>query len=285
MLLVTRSDAIYWHIVQGNSFSAPLKFNDAQGNRGGANLHLRVKVEGNTYTVFLNGSTTPLTTLTTSAFASGTVGLYDNGGLPYGRQTFDNFQVSDEILSCDDIVNDAIIQEYVTFNVVFYPGTTPLSSAPHCLDFTEQAASVFYQFDALNTGDYSWAIIRAPLVVPSSAGYGLDAWITQSGGAPVRPLNSVYRNPARNFDPSVDGAQRSRHMFGDAVDMRNMSGTACGGSRALPSLCPQGVQEYNSLFRAATRARADYKEPLNGPCKLGCFHADWRLHPGLFINP
>ena len=48
----------------------------------------------------LDGSSTPFTTLTTNAFASGSVGLYDFspiGGGPGSLrgQTFDNFQVSE----------------------------------------------------------------------------------------------------------------------------------------------------------------------------------------------
>jgi hypothetical protein len=56
-------------------------------------VHLRITVQGNDYKVFVNGATTPITTLTTSDFASGTVGLFDNGAVG-GVQTFDNFQVS-----------------------------------------------------------------------------------------------------------------------------------------------------------------------------------------------
>jgi hypothetical protein len=82
---------IYWHIVSNGSFSAPI--NRVVWDRGNTNVHLRITVEGNVYKVFVNGLTTPITTLTTSAFASGTVGLFNNGAIG-GVQTFDNFQVS-----------------------------------------------------------------------------------------------------------------------------------------------------------------------------------------------
>ena len=167
---------------------------------------------------------------------------------------------------------DQIIQEYANYNVVFYPGTTPQSSLPRCIDFTGQAHTSFYTFGDLDTGDNShWAIIRSPIVNGSSAGYGLDAWVNHLGGGPARPLNSVYRNPAHNF--SVGGAKRSRHMFGDAVDMRNISRTK---------------KEYYTLAFNAALAQAlkyGYIEPLSGPCKLGCVHADWRNAPGPFVNP
>ena len=163
---------------------------------------------------------------------------------------------------------DQIIQEYISYSVFFYQRSTPLASAPQCTDFTQFVQTASYNFGDLNTGDYlSWAIIRSPLVAPASAGYGVDAWALQAG-APVRPLNSVYRNPARNF--SVRGAPRSRHMFGDAVDMRNVTRT---------------VQEWNSLYKAARRARAFTPEGLDGPCGIGCVHADWRYIPGPWVNP
>ena len=54
----------------------------------GSNPHVHVEVSGNTYSAFINGATNPITTLTTSAFLSGQVGLYDFSG-----ETFDNFAV------------------------------------------------------------------------------------------------------------------------------------------------------------------------------------------------
>jgi hypothetical protein len=206
--------------------------------------------------------------------------------------------------SCGD-VRDRIIQEYVSFapQVSFHPGA--VSPTPQCSDFTQNASgdaqTAFYNFTDLNTSidpssgqsctSYSWAAIRSPLVAAAQAGFGLDAWVLQLGGAPARPLNSVYRNPAHNFAPPNQCAgagstsARSRHMFGDAVDMRDIAGTACGGSKALPSQCPAGVQEWKILFKAAQRARAETKEGMNGPCGLGCVHADWRNKTGAWINP
>jgi len=169
-------------------------------------------------------------------------------------------------LACGD-ERDDIIAEYVHLNILFYLGTSPQSSAPRCQDFTSQAHSVFYSFDNLNTGDFpSWAIINATLT--RGGGAGLDAWVRLAGGAPVRPLNSVYRNPVHNS--GIGGAARSRHMFGDAVDMRNITRTA---------------QEHHVLRFAANRAKASYIEPINGPCKLGCVHADWRFLASDFVNP
>jgi probable HAF family extracellular repeat protein len=177
---------------------------------------------------------------------------------------------------------DKIIQEYVTFNVVFYPGTTPLSSAPHCNDFTQLAHTANYAFSDLKSRDtinnYSWAIIRSPLVAPAAlapAGFGLDSWVFEAG-PPLRPLTSGYRNPFWNFSGNVNGRGRSRHMFGDAADMQNLTGT---------------MKEYWKLHNAAHRARASFIEPPNVDvskgflCGLACVHADWRNLPGPFINP
>ena len=145
-----------------------------------------------------------------------------------------------------------IIQEYTTYGVTLNPD---------CADFTQTAHSVYFTFSELNTGDYQWALIRLPLTVAASSGYGLDAWRTNYGSS--RIVNSAYRNPARNA--AVGGAPQSRHMFGDAVDLRNQGGT---------------LAEWNAMVAAATTAGADFIEPQNGPCALACTHADWRSHAG-----
>ncbi|MEY2429399.1 MAG: hypothetical protein QOJ40_2284, partial [Verrucomicrobiota bacterium] len=52
----------------------------------GNNVHVHIEVSGNTYTAFLDGSATPVSTLTTGLFAKGHVALYD-----FSDQSFDNF--------------------------------------------------------------------------------------------------------------------------------------------------------------------------------------------------
>jgi hypothetical protein len=54
-----------------------------------SNAHIRVVVKGDTFSAYVNGSSSPATTLTTTAFTSGGVGLYD-----FSAQTFDNFVLS-----------------------------------------------------------------------------------------------------------------------------------------------------------------------------------------------
>src|SRR5207249_404561 len=62
---------IYWHIFyDGNNASPPLNISYlSYGN----NPHVHIEVSGNTYSAFLNGSSTPATTLTTTEFSSGRV--------------------------------------------------------------------------------------------------------------------------------------------------------------------------------------------------------------------
>jgi hypothetical protein len=102
VLLVTggasgSNNGLYWHTVQNGSFSGILN-NGIQAGLQGTNHHLTVVVSGNTYSAYLDGSATPITTLTTGLFSAGSVGLYDfspNSGASSPRgETFDNFQVS-----------------------------------------------------------------------------------------------------------------------------------------------------------------------------------------------
>jgi hypothetical protein len=79
--------SLYWHVISGGFGSGIL--NEATNvftNPGDEDAHLRVTVVGDLYSVFVNGSAIPATTLTNTDFASGRVGLYD-----FSSQTFDNF--------------------------------------------------------------------------------------------------------------------------------------------------------------------------------------------------
>jgi hypothetical protein len=50
-------------------------------------------VQGNLYSAYINGSTTPATTFTSSLFTSGYTGVYDHD-IFNGAQTFDNFAIT-----------------------------------------------------------------------------------------------------------------------------------------------------------------------------------------------
>jgi hypothetical protein len=83
--------SLYWHVITPANWSSPPILNEAFNviaNPGVDNVHLRVEVVGNLYSVFVNGSTNATTSLleTNNTYSSGHVGLYD-----FSSQTFDNF--------------------------------------------------------------------------------------------------------------------------------------------------------------------------------------------------
>lgn len=78
----------YWHVVTNDGYGPPVNEATPLFTQGD-NVHIRVTVQGDTYSVYLNGGANPVTTLTTSQFQTGAVGLYD-----YSSQTFDNVKVT-----------------------------------------------------------------------------------------------------------------------------------------------------------------------------------------------
>ncbi|MCE9619177.1 MAG: hypothetical protein K8R92_04640 [Planctomycetes bacterium] len=80
--------SLYWHIVHNGSAGPIINSVNAPFNPGVTDVHLRVTVVGDIYSVYLDGSATPMTTFTTNAFPRGRVGLYD-----FSQQTFDNFEM------------------------------------------------------------------------------------------------------------------------------------------------------------------------------------------------
>ena len=165
---------------------------------------------------------------------------------------------------------DQLVAEYGNQSVGdIYYGRTPLPRfTPSCFLLTNSAHSFYFTFSEINTScpsqdytpEFGWALIKYPLIAPSTIRYGLDAWRENYGAS--RFINSGYRDPVQNVKcGSV--APGSRHQFGDAVDLRNQSG---------------GLTEWNNMVKAANDADADYVEDQTEPCGLGCVHADWRYH-------
>ncbi len=163
---------------------------------------------------------------------------------------------------------DQLIAEYGNYAVLDSSYRMPWPRfTPNCFELTNSAHSVYFQFSEINTScpsqggspEFGWALIKNPLTVPASSGYGLDAW-RQDYNAP-RIINSGYRDPKQNND--CGGVSASRHILGDAADLRNQSGTQ---------------DEWDALRLAALQAHADFREDETGPCGLGCVHADWRYH-------
>src|SRR5262249_47642541 len=144
--------------------------------------------------------------------------------------------------SCGDDRDD-IIAQYKAFNVIDI--VTGLSFIPTCDDFTHTAHTVFFSFNELNVDNLSnWALLRTPLLEHVSSGYGIDKWRTEFGGQ--RTINSAYRTPEHNASLYPPGSPSSRHLFGDAADFNNQSGT---------------LQEWTAMYQAAQRSHPRYIEP------------------------
>jgi hypothetical protein len=82
-------NTLFWHEVIGSYGSE----HNSVSNQFLNNFSLRIDVQGDTYSAFVNGSSTPATTFTSDKFTSGYVGLYDHN-IFRADQSFDNFQLS-----------------------------------------------------------------------------------------------------------------------------------------------------------------------------------------------
>jgi hypothetical protein len=135
---------------------------------------------------------------------------------------------------------------------------------PNCHHFETNLHTIYFEWSELAPETSSHGIYLLPIWIDTSevspgVRIGLDAWRKTYGSA--RNLNSVYRQPHRNYEIVPRGARGSSHMRGVAVDMRNET---------------QSFSEYTAMHTAALTVRASYIEPTSGPCGLGCTHADWR---------
>lgn len=167
-------------------------------------------------------------------------------------------------LCADD--RDPLTAEYSQYAVNLFP-----VCGQYANKYSQNAHSQYFSFAEIDTPcpsqrnpEFAWALVRQPLVAPASSGYGLDAWRVAYGGS--RIINSGYRDPVQNR--LCKGAGQSPHMYGHAADFQNESRTQA---------------EWDTMYSAAGVAHADYREPLNGPCGLGCVHADWRKHKGSYV--
>lgn len=80
---------LYWHTWQNGVHSDVLNYSGSVFSPW-SNIHVRIEVTGDTYSAYLNGSSTAATTLTTSLFPTGQVAVYNN---KLG-QSFDNVNVN-----------------------------------------------------------------------------------------------------------------------------------------------------------------------------------------------
>jgi hypothetical protein len=187
-----------------------------------------------------------------------------------------------------------IIQQYINQVVpdVSLPGSPPF--IPLCSYFRNGVFSQYYSFTQLgNIGigkqPFTWALVKNPLVVDQSSGYGLSAWtnlLSEDGWGLTQTINSSYRPPVYNNQFSSGKFPGGRHQFGDAIDVANVLGTqaehdikACFAGRVAATNFGQLAATCSSLG-ITQDAGADWVEPNNSqnPCKLVCVHADWRDH-------
>jgi len=80
-------NGLYWHTWVNGSPSGIL---NPSGYLfpSGSDIHVRLEVDGNLFTAYVNGSTSPATTFTSDLYTNGEIALYSNQPNP---QTFDNF--------------------------------------------------------------------------------------------------------------------------------------------------------------------------------------------------
>jgi len=80
-------NGLYWHVNSGGW--GPWYGHVLIPGFWGSDATIKVVVSGNTYSAYVNGSTTPSTVLTDSTYSSGCVGLYLNS-----NQRYDNFKLT-----------------------------------------------------------------------------------------------------------------------------------------------------------------------------------------------
>ena len=85
---------IYWHVLSSGSVWGPrLNIVELPDIISGDDIHLRIIVEGDNFLAFVNSSSAPTTSLTSNAYSSGSVALYDFDS----NQSFDNFELKEVI--------------------------------------------------------------------------------------------------------------------------------------------------------------------------------------------
>lgn len=161
----------------------------------------------------------------------------------------------------DNDERDKIIEEYPKYGVNWIPT---------CDDFTTSARSVDFGPHALKSPDFLHYLARQPLIAPKEQQppRGIDAFVAFYG-AP-RTITSAYRSPAHNA--KVGGKPNSRHVYGDAADFLNKTGSQ---------------SEWDDMVVAARSAKADGIGQVTFPdalCAISCVHTDWRDHSGGYVQ-
>jgi hypothetical protein len=112
----------YFHRIANGSYGPPEGLSGPQFTPG-SNIHVRATAVGATYSVYLNGSTTPATTLTLPQARTGLVGLYD---YTTPGHSYDNFVLAGTTCDSIDFNGDGLFpdnQDIEDFFSVFGGGT------------------------------------------------------------------------------------------------------------------------------------------------------------------
>lgn len=186
------------------------------------------------------------------------VWLVDNGYTPWNN--------------CGDAELSDLVAQYR--NPKYFDDT---SFQPDCWEFDNMSHTQRFTHAQLTQGNgTAWALLQFGLMAGAIEGYGADAWVdaynaNNAAYNTTRVATSAYRTPMHNRSAAVGGAPRSRHVYGDALDLNNDSSTQ---------------EEWEAMYDAAEVAHADYIEPFGGIMypqeQYGSYlfhvHADWRNH-------
>ncbi len=250
ILLVTGGDSadpatgrrgLYWHVVTNGTTGVALEKVTGLFDVG-AYLHIQVAVSGNTYRAFVNGEQSPATTLTTSLFSIGMVGLYDHYG-----QAFDNVKLS--VGGCPQLLGQQCPIDFEQKNNLALISQGPCECENHTCDppgpklesFTVDlpatvlpGASTTFTIDWNRCSDCNPnAVIYSSLIGDWSLGnplYVRGAYFTSCG--------QTARDTVTFTAPTALGTYRVRWIMCFAFDaIRNFCGEADTGTSFEPGAC------------------------------------------------
>jgi hypothetical protein len=171
-------------------------------------------------------------------------------------QTYETVQTSIPASCGISDERTAMIQEYVMYDTPYFP---------QCAEFTNALVDQYFTFAQLNTGDYTWAILRNYFISKLDALEGLD---------PGFNVNSAYRDPSKEYAVAIAAGGTyvpgSRHQYGDAVDVATTSSTwqtyQTDGHQLGACVEPPSVQ--GGLY---AHAHLDWRDLATvGPTYTGC---------------
>jgi hypothetical protein len=185
--------------------------------------------------------------------------VYDHhsGTLIHKYSAQDFYQRVDGIVKAEIAVStitelDRLRDEYVT--------AIPHRQVPSPAEFTQTKHCANFTFTQLNTGDYTWAVLRDVMLTR------LDqiANAMNDKHYPIQ-LNSVYRNPRRS--DAAGGRPSSRHQYGDAVDLQVFHWPGHGRPTD---------KDWHQLARGADRRGSPLIYRTTCSSGRGHVHVDWR---------